>query len=174
MSSDGAPDLVSAARKKSLFCPSTQPSSDRSMILGVVGNNETGASISFLQHPVRVDKGTLLSFVGGTTKATEVFRFAAPCETSGCRNWSGCHCRVAERLVQILPIAADALPQCRLRPVCRWFAQEGGSVCLRCPHVVTDNPEMEATLNYMPSHAGNTNSTDHDDQQPVAGSAHHL
>ena len=75
--------------------------------------------------------------VSGSVTPTEVFRFAAPCAGSGCRHFDGTDCRLAQRIVSMLPTVVDVLPACPLRSNCRWWQQEGKAACLRCPQVVT-------------------------------------
>jgi len=147
MTSEGPKNGTFPAQEKILFCPSAQPCLERSMILAVVQNGGDESSVKMLDHPVKVTEGTLLAFVGNQVRPTQLFRFAAPCEESGCSNWNGSHCRVAERLVQIRPTSPAELPKCRLRPVCRWFEEQGREVCFRCPQVLTDNKSLEAALN---------------------------
>jgi len=138
-------------KKKTLFCPSAQPELPGSVILGVVGGTGSGEKrISYLKHLAGVTDGTMAACAAGALSPTSIFRFAAPCEKSGCHNWSGTNCRVGERLVQILPAVSEQLPDCQLRPVCRWFDQEGQQACFRCPHVITDQEDFERALNGSP------------------------
>jgi hypothetical protein len=133
--------------QKTWFCPSAQPGLTRSVIFGVVSENDTSEpQISYLDRLAEVTQGTILA-AAGPVRLTRLFRFAAPCEQSRCRNWSGATCRVAERLVQILPVMSSHLPDCPLRVTCRWFDQEGAAACLRCPQAVTDHPAFEMALN---------------------------
>jgi hypothetical protein len=140
-------DDSSAHHEARRFCPSAQPSLDNSLILGTVAHHNGEPEVRLLEHPVKVTQGTILAFAGTEIQPTQVFRFAAPCEKCGCNNWSGTNCRVAERLVQILPWPGHDLPKCKLRPVCQWFAQEGGAACWSCRHVQTDDASLEAALN---------------------------
>jgi hypothetical protein len=70
-------------------------------------------------------------------KATEVFRLAATCAEHKCPHFDGADCRLATRVVQILPAAVDTLPPCIIRKDCRWYSQEGGAACKRCPEITT-------------------------------------
>jgi hypothetical protein len=56
---------------------------------------------------------------------------------SDCRHFDGTDCRLAQRIVSMLPTVVDILPVCPLRSNCRWWQQEGKAACLRCPQVVT-------------------------------------
>ena len=129
-----------------IFCPSAQPGLSRSMLIGVVDKSRDGDLVSYLPEPAAVTDGTIVAFTGSPVQATQLFRFAAPCAKSACHNWSGSSCGVVQRIVQILPAVVSELPDCKVRPSCRWFRQEGQPACLRCPQVVTDDPDFEAAL----------------------------
>jgi len=43
----------------------------------------------------------------------------------------------------MLDPVVSALPRCAIRPVCRWFRQEGRAACLRCPQVATEQAQPE-------------------------------
>jgi hypothetical protein len=140
---------IEGATKKppTLLCPSAQPELRGSMIFASVGNTASGQDVTFLRSSFPVSEGTLFALAGGMLRANEMFRFAAPCEQAGCANWSGTHCRVAEHLVQILPVSSTELPACAIRPQCRWFTQEGQDACMRCSQVVTNSAAFEEALN---------------------------
>jgi len=146
-----------APQKDVVFCPSAQPGLNRSVLIGVVDKSRDGDFVSYLPQSSAVTDGTIAAFTGSPVQATQLFRFAAPCEKGGCHNWSGSTCGVAKRVVQILPAVLSELPDCELRPSCRWFRQEGKPACLRCPQVVTDDPDFEATL----AHGVVSSSEDH-------------
>ena len=135
------------AKRSKLLCPSAQPQLRGSVVFASIENQSPGQGVAFLRSSFPVSEGTMLALAGGMLHANQMFRFAAPCEQAGCTNWSGTRCRVAERLVQILPVASIELPACVIRPDCRWFAQEGKSACMRCPQVVTNSAGFEAALN---------------------------
>ena len=67
-------------------------------------------------------------------------------------------CKLATRIVQILPAVVSGLPPCIVRASCRWYAQEGGAACLRCPQIVTLNQdpseELKMAAGYTPGEAG--------------------
>src|SRR5439155_9180736 len=74
----------------------------------------------------------------------EVFRLAARCEEQHCVHFDGSRCKLATRIVHMLPAVVDALPPCLIRRTCRWFQQEGKEACLRCPQVVTESYDSSA------------------------------
>jgi hypothetical protein len=81
-------------------------------------------------------------------KPTEVYRLAATCAEHRCPHFDGADCQLATRIVSRLPPVVDALPPCVIRKDCRWFSQEGGAACLRCPEITTVtydlSPETQA------------------------------
>jgi hypothetical protein len=70
-------------------------------------------------------------------KPTEVFRLAATCAEHRCPHFDGADCRLATRVVQILPAVVATLPPCIIRKECRWYSQEGAAACHRCPGITT-------------------------------------
>jgi hypothetical protein len=46
-----------------------------------------------------------------------------------------------------LPEVVDILPACQVRRSCRWYAEQGGAACRRCPQVVTMIPKLDDALN---------------------------
>ena len=69
---------------------------------------------------------------------TEVFRAASPCMERRCKHFDGTNRQLAARVASMLDAVVSALPRCAIRPRCRWFRQEGGAACLRCPQVATE------------------------------------
>jgi hypothetical protein len=106
-------------------------------VLGVVGGTADNPRVGYLEEPVPASAELLA--LAGPVQPTEVFRLAAPCVESKCCHFDGHDCRLATRIVQFLSVASESLPACRIRKDCRWFAQERGAACLRCPQVITQN-----------------------------------
>jgi len=78
--------------------------------------------------------------------ATRLLRFGARCEETACAHFASGACSLGQRIHDLPPVI-DALPACLLRPSCRWFAEQGPGVCLRCPQVITMIPEGDTALN---------------------------
>lgn len=125
------------------MCPSAQPEMEGSVVLGVLETTSTGQRLAWLEQPQPVTPELLAQT--GEVDPRQIFRFAARCEENRCVHFNGQDCQLATRIVQILPVAVEALPPCRLRPTCRWHQQEGRAACFRCPEVVThlENPTAE-------------------------------
>jgi hypothetical protein len=78
-------------------------------------------------------------------KPTEVYRLSATCAEHKCPHFDGLDCRLATRIVQILPPVVDTLPPCTIRKDCRWFSQEGAAACRRCPEITTVSYDLSLT-----------------------------
>lgn len=117
------------------LCPSAQPGIDGCRILGLVQWEGPTPRLEYLNEHVPASPEVLA--LAAPLKPTEVFRLAATCAEHQCPHFDGTDCRLATRMVQILPAAVDTLPPCIIRKDCRWFSQEGGAACKRCPEITT-------------------------------------
>jgi hypothetical protein len=117
------------------LCPSAQPGMDECRILGLVNWQGVSPKLEYLSELVSATP-ELLS-MAAPLKPTEVFRLAATCAEHQCPHFDGTDCRLAARVVQILPAVVDSLPPCIIRKSCRWYSQEGGAACQRCPEITT-------------------------------------
>ena len=135
---------TAASQNEHLMCPSAPPEMEGSRVLGVVGGTPEAPEVAYLNEFLPVS--ALLLSLPGTTKSTEVLRFAAPCQETACCHFDGSKCNLVTRIVNILPPVADSLPACLIRPTCRWYAQEGRAACSRCPQVVTYVAEPEERM----------------------------
>jgi len=127
-------------RDKTL-CPSA-PAKSGALLLGLV--NEAG-EVSMLHQKMPVDD-EFLDIAREGRPLNERFRFASPCATKGCANWSGHHCMVldiARQFTDLQPVASETLPACAIRPECRWFAQDGAAACGICPKIRTSFGELK-------------------------------
>jgi hypothetical protein len=55
-------------------------------------------------------------------------------------------------VVDVLPAAVDDIAPCPIRKTCRWFAQEGKAICLRCAGVVTAVDDPTADMRFVTDH----------------------
>lgn len=133
-----------------VLCPSAQPDILGSRAFGVVAGTTEQPRVVWLERPVPVTADLLA--LTGPVHPTEVLRISAPCQGNACCHFDGTNCRLATKLVQLLPAVTEALPPCRIRQDCRWFRQEGRVACLRCPQIVTCavNPSPALTLAATP------------------------
>jgi hypothetical protein len=119
------------------LCPSAQPDWKRASAIGVIGGTANEPRVGYLANTLAVTDEILT--LSDPVTPTEVFRFAAPCVRAGCVHFEDSACRLATRIVKLLPTVTERLPKCAVRSECRWWLQEGKAACLRCPQVVTDN-----------------------------------
>jgi hypothetical protein len=128
-----------------LTCPSAQPDMEGARIIGVIGGTPEAPQIAYLEHGVAIDESVARGL--GGLEPTEVFRYAAKCERGRCSHFADGRCSLASRIVDQLPEIVDLLPRCQIRATCRWFAEQGGAACRRCPQVVTRIPKRDDALN---------------------------
>src|SRR5437588_12336786 len=119
----------------SKLCPSAQPGMEGCRALGVVQQDGPKPMLQYLQQHLPATPDVLA--MSAPLKPTEVFRLAATCAEHKCPHYDGKDCQLATRVVQILPMVVDTLPPCIIRKDCRWYSQEGGAACKRCPEVTT-------------------------------------
>lgn len=115
-------------------CPSAQPDMAGAVVFGVVGGTADSPDVAYLEERQPVTPELL--DLAGPVEPTEVFRFGAPCATSGCQHFDGARCSLAAKIVTLPPVVRR-LPRCSLRPTCRWWREQGPRACARCPAVVT-------------------------------------
>jgi hypothetical protein len=126
----------SAAHRPDLLCPSAQPDMKNAEVLGVLTGSGGATRLSYLEE--RLPFSDEISAMTAEVSPTRILRLAATCEERLCRHFDGSSCQLATRIVEGLSAVVDRPPPCRVRPSCRWFAQEGRAACLRCPQVATE------------------------------------
>jgi hypothetical protein len=124
------------------WCPSARPDPG-SVVFAVRTADPDRPGVMYLSETVEAVAGTLA--LADPVDPREVFRFAAPCATNGCAHFSGSRCSLVTRIVEQFPASVAAPPPCRLRPRCRWYAEEGTAACIRCPAIVTLQPHPDPT-----------------------------
>jgi hypothetical protein len=118
--------------KSGFLCPSA-PLYAGSKLLGVVkGENQ----VDILAEPIEVDE----IFVQAANKgkpAEQKFRFVNKCLKSGCEQWTENSCGVIKRVLGAMEekVLKAEMPECSIRPECRWFNQEGYQACKVCTMV---------------------------------------
>ena len=132
------------ATEAELACPSAQPGMADLQVLGLVEHRPEGRRIAYLN--ARLPAGDDLLARAAPARPTQVFRLSGTCETRKCQHFDGKDCQLAVRIVARLPEVVSSLPPCNIRRTCRWFAQEGGAACLRCPQISTTDDGSNAEL----------------------------
>lgn len=123
--------------RRELSCPSSRPEIRGAALFGVVGGSVEEPRVTYLPKPLPAS-AEVLNLVGDVAP-TEVFRFVGPCVGDACSNFESGRCQLASRIIRLLPIVTSDLPECSIRPQCRWWAEEGVAACMRCPQVATDS-----------------------------------
>jgi hypothetical protein len=118
-----------------LDCPSSQASMDGARVIGVMTEVGGEPRVAYLREPVAVTADLLSRTV--PVDPLSVLRVSAPCETIACPHFEDERCSLAEKVAHLLPSAVDDLAPCPIRRTCRWFAQEGRAICMRCAGVTT-------------------------------------
>jgi hypothetical protein len=130
---------------KALYCPSAQPDMQDARVLGVVTGSADAPRIAYLKADA--DVGGAMMEKLGSLDPTHVFRFSAKCEEHRCGQFKDGRCGLGKRIAAGLDPVVSTLPPCLIRSTCRWHAEEGDSICYRCPQVVTLVAEGSARLN---------------------------
>lgn len=120
------------------LCPSGRCRAG-STLLGIMGPS---GNLIYTPQSIALDEQLAEKFDanGGSSR----YRFAEPCATDDCGHWSDEGCGVAKAGAAISDSQrSDRLPPCGIRSACRWFAQEGPSVCAVCPHVLRNGSMVE-------------------------------
>lgn len=124
-------------------CPSAQPDSRDARVFGIVGGSVGEPRVSYLEKGVDVLPDVLETI---DVSPTRVFRFSAKCENAMCGQFRDGGCRLGKDIVRGVEPVAEQLPACTIRGTCRWFAENGREVCLRCARVVTTVFRADTTL----------------------------
>jgi hypothetical protein len=133
------------AERTRLSCPSAQPDMQDARPFAVISGTAEAPRVAYLKESAVVGPEAFARL--GSLNPTQVFRFAATCEAARCVHYTGQRCALAERIVEQLAPVVDALPPCLIRPTCRWYAEQGGEACRRCPQVVTMVSKADDPLN---------------------------
>jgi hypothetical protein len=118
-----------------ILCPSAT-CEEGSYLLGIVQDD---GQVSLANKKIVIDEDFVeIARLG--RKPEKRFRFANSCATTKCRHWSNARCSVIDKVINILPSKeiTGQLPECAIRPECRWYKQCGARACTVCPEVVTD------------------------------------
>lgn len=128
---------------KEIICPSSQPQIKGSKVFGLVKGTVEKPRIHYLKSPEPITDELIA--LSNPVTPTEIFRIAAPCAANGCKHFNGINCGLASKITDKFSIAEKELPSCSIRQHCRWYQQEGKTICFRCSQIITDNYNLRAT-----------------------------
>jgi hypothetical protein len=124
-------------------CP-IAPCAPGHVLLGV--KDDDGA-VRHMRKAVRIDADFVVRARRKGPPEAQM-RFAAPCATTACAQWTGTRCGLIDGVLAHLedtkrPVRAT-LPPCPIRRTCRWFDQSGEQACQGCSLVTGDLAAMAA------------------------------
>ena len=121
--------------ERTLLCPSAR-CAPGALLVGIAMPD---GRIAYAADQFVVDEEFVRTAQTGRTPEGR-FRFASRCAQGACRQWTGTHCGVIERVLELAPDGTGEaeLPACSIRAQCRWHQQQGTQACFVCPLVITD------------------------------------
>src|SRR5262249_16492578 len=125
-----------AGKAMAVSCPSASVAQDNTVVIGVVVAQGSNPRVAQLPKPVPLE--SVAHLIPDSVPATEVLLLPAPSPERPCVHFNNGRCALASRIVQRLPVVAERLSPCAVRPSCRWWRQEGAAACRRCPQIVTE------------------------------------
>ncbi len=122
---------------KEYSCPSASPDGRDVKLLGVVLASADEPQVSYVSQSVGVLVEDALRQVDAGVLPTRILRLSAKCERGACAQFDGHGCRLGRNIAEKVAPVESSLPACNIRRTCRWYAENGPAVCLRCSRVVT-------------------------------------
>lgn len=122
---------------KDYSCPSAPADSEGAKLLGIVLGTADRPEVSYISRDMDIPVAEVLKEIDPAVSPTRVLRFSAKCQNTGCGQFDGQSCRLGRDIAKMMAPADDLPPPCNIRKTCRWYAENGPSVCLRCSRVVT-------------------------------------
>jgi hypothetical protein len=127
-----------------ILCPSWSCEAGASLIGIVLADG----SVAFSKERIVIDAAFVEVARQGRSPEKR-FRFSSPCRRAGCVQWTDGKCGVVDRVIDEHRVRPDhepagaeggdfVLPECSIRPQCRWHLQSGDEACRACPEVRTD------------------------------------
>lgn len=122
-----------------ILCPSWGCEAGASLIGIVLADG----SVAFSKDRIVIDAAFVE--VARQGRAPEKrFRFSSTCKRAACMQWTEGKCGIVDRIISehadrtADPKQPFVLPECSIRPQCRWHLQSGDAACRACPEVITD------------------------------------
>jgi hypothetical protein len=124
----------------SILCPSWSCEAGASLIGIVLADG----SVAFSKDRIVIDAAFVEAARQGRSPEKR-FRFSSTCKRAGCIQWTDGKCGIVDRIIgeheehaAAASEEAFVLPECSIRPQCRWHLQSGDKACRACPEVITD------------------------------------
>lgn len=128
------------------LCPSSRPKKmNKGVVYGIVQGTPEKAEVMYFDKVEPVTEE--LHELAFPVHPTEIFKIAAPCIKSDCKNWrDDKKCNLAVHASNS-GTPHERLPACRIRKECLWWEQEGKNACYRCKTWVTNTKQMLSVNN---------------------------
>ena len=131
--------------ESAILCPSWRCEAGASLI-GIVLPDGT---VAFSKDRIEVDQAFVEVARQGRPPEKR-FRFSSTCKRAACVQWTDGQCGIVDAIMReheertTDPNAIFVLPECSIRPQCRWHLQAGDAACRACPEVITDRSSESA------------------------------
>jgi len=131
--------------ESAILCPSWRCEAGANLI-GIVLADGT---VAFSKDRIVIDDAFVKVARQGRS-AEKRFRFSSTCKRAACVQWADDKCGIVDTIIgehdqrSADPNAPFVLPECSIRPLCRWHLQSGDAACRACPEVITDRGEESA------------------------------
>ena len=125
--------------ESAILCPSWRCEAGASLI-GIILPNGT---VAFSKERIVIDP-TFVEIARQGRSPEKRFRFSSTCKRAACVQWADNKCGIVDSIISehdartADPDAPFELPECSIRPQCRWHLQSGDAACRACPEVITD------------------------------------
>lgn len=161
--------------KKQLACPSAPADAEDARVFGVIGGTVAEPRLAYLAKDVAVTDEMLVTPEG--ISPTRIFRFTGGCVEGRCQQFSNGVCSLGKNIDRMLSPVVDQIPACTIRGSCRWYAENGPNICLKCPQVVTTLSIDDDALRSVVASSGIDDGSDvpapHEHEQAVETSSFH-
>jgi hypothetical protein len=111
-------------------------------------------SVAFSKERIVIDEAFVKAARQGRSPEKR-FRFSSTCKRAACIQWTDDKCGIVDRIIVEHEMSHEeraaaesepfVLPECSIRPQCRWYLQSGETACRACPEVITDTGAEVAT-----------------------------
>jgi hypothetical protein len=125
--------------ESAILCPSWRCEAGASLI-GIVLADGT---VAFSKDRIVIDEAFVEVARRGRSPEKR-FRFSSTCKRGACAQWTDGKCGIVDVIIgehrerDANSAEPFVLPECSIRPHCRWHLQAGDEACRACPEVITD------------------------------------
>ena len=116
-----------------VLCPSSPPTKN-AYLFGILDEEMT---VRYTQYPIVIND-QLTTILKKINPPERFFRFTLKCKKHDCQQWHNDQCKLAVLVARsATDLATEDIPKCAIRKSCRWFKQQGQTICRACQFIVT-------------------------------------